>query len=151
VRVRLRGPDDGRESEIVYFGVDLGGESLRTRRAFFDHVAARGPFTTYLKAASYLTFKPKYFPIRDYLLAHSDAILQDDSGIPWSFLAGPDWRTRLYGRYDAPIALFAHRRQDDLAEAFRRAEVGPLPFSAGYRHRPGRSNLILATRASTAP
>jgi hypothetical protein len=150
VRVRLRRPD-GAESEILYFAVDLGSESLRIRRAFFERLTAHGPFTAYLKAASYLMFKPKYFAVRDYLLAHSGAILQDDSGIPWSFLAGEPWHTRLYGHYDEPIALFAHRKQEDLAEAFRRAVVGPLPFSAGYRHRRDQSNLILATRPAPAP
>jgi len=150
VRVRLR-RDDGTPLEIVYFGVDLSSASLQERRPFFDGLASHGPFAVYLKAASYLMFKPKYAAIRGFLLRHGDAILQDDSGIPWSFLAARPWETRLFGRYDEPVPLFHHRRQEALAKAYRlRDDVGPLPFSAGYRTRPGESNLILSTRTTRA-
>jgi len=152
VRLVLGRPGETSPREAVYFGVDLSSHSIEVARpGFFAFVAGHGPFTTYLKAASYLMFKPKYLAIRRLLLAESDAILQDDSGIPFAaFEAGEEagrWETRLYGRYREPIALFAAYAQEDLAAAYAAlGDVPPLPFTAGYRTRRGQSNLLLATR-----
>jgi len=41
--------------------------------------------TSYFKATSYMTHKAQFSMIRDQVLAKSDAILQDDSGIPYRF------------------------------------------------------------------
>jgi hypothetical protein len=147
VRLLLRRPDDGSVREVVYYSVDLSSYSLDQRRSFFALVASHGPFTSYLKAASYLMFKPKYRGIERFLLAHSHAILQDASGIPWASLRPEHWQTQLFGRYDGPIPLFAAHLQEDLAEAYRaRDDVGPLPFTAGYRTRRGESGMVLAIR-----
>lgn len=147
VRLSLREPGAEAVVDFCYFAVDLGSYSVEQKRGFFSWVAARGPFTTYLKAASYLMFKPKYQAIERFILEHSRDVLQDDSGIPFADLQGAGWKVALYGSYVGPVRLFASRHQEDLAEAYEtRSDVGPLPFAAGYRIRPAESTLMLATK-----
>lgn len=147
VRIALRGPDGEGVRNVDYFSVDLSSHSLETRRGFFSFVTQRGPFTTYLKAASYLMFKPKYAAILQLVLDHSRQVLQDDSGVPLAEFERRGWALKLYGSYARPIRLFDHRYQEDLAEAYRtRTEVSPLPFSVGYKIRPADSMLMLATK-----
>lgn len=147
VRLSLRASGDGAAFDVDYFHVDLGIHSLETRPGFFAYAARRGPFTTYLKAASYLMFEPKYAGILRFVLDHSRRVLQDDSGVPLAEFVRRGWDVRLYGSYERPIRLFEHRYQQDLAEAYRtRVDVAPLPFAAGYRWRRGESTLMLATR-----
>lgn len=147
VRLRLRAPGGGDAFDVDYFHVDLSSHSIDTRPGFFAYVARRGPFTTYLKAASYLMFEPKYAGILRFVLEHSARVLQDDSGVPLAEFARRGWEVKLYGAYERPIPLFAHRYQPDLANAYRtRDDVAPLPFAAGYKTRPGQSTLMLATR-----
>jgi hypothetical protein len=143
--LRRRGAED--VADLCYFAVDLGSDSIDKKRAFFSWAAARGPFTTYLKAASYLMFKPKYKAIESFILHHSRDVLQDDSGIPLADLQRGGWDLALYGSYERPIRLFASKYQEDLARAYRtRKDVKPLPFSMGYKIRPGESTLMLATK-----
>jgi hypothetical protein len=145
VCIELGGRSAEAGSELCYFGVDLGAHSLGIRSSFFDFVLQSGPFTTYLKAASYLMFKPKYFAIRRYILDHSRRIVQDDTGIPLAAFQQRRWEVDLFGSYDRPIPLFASRYQEELAAAYRdRADVRPLPFSVGYEIRARKSNLMLA-------
>jgi hypothetical protein len=152
VRLVLRRPGSETSHEVRYFAVDLGGESLRRRPAFFSRIARDAPFTSYLKAASYLMFKPKYAAIERFVLDHSREVLQDDSGIPLEHFAQRGWQVDLYGSYDRPIPLFAHRYQEDLARAYReRQPVPPLPFAAGYKTHPSRSTLMRARRPEPEP
>jgi hypothetical protein len=152
VALLLRRPGSAQPHEVRYFAVDLGGESMRRRQAFFSRVARDAPFTTYLKAASYLMFKPKYAAIERFVLDHSREVLQDDSGIPLAHLERRGWQVDLYGSYDHPIPLFAHRYQEDLARAYRaRQPVPALPFAAGYKTHPSRSTLMRARRPEPEP
>jgi hypothetical protein len=147
VRITLRSPGSEAVRFVDYFSVDLSSHSLDTRQGFFSFVSRRGPFTTYLKAASYLMFKPKYAAIQRFVLDHSRQVLQDDSGVPFAELQRRGWNLQLYGSYERPIRLFAHRYQEDLAEAYRtRTDVSPLPFATGYKIRADESTLMLATR-----
>lgn len=147
VRLSLRRGGAETVADLYYFAVDLGSYSVDQKRAFFSWLAGRGPFTTYLKAASYLMFKPKYQAIERFILQHSRDVLQDDSGIPLAELQRAGWELALYGSYEHPIRLFASMYQEDLALAYRtRTDVKPLPFSAGYKIRPRESTLMHATK-----
>lgn len=70
--------------------------------------------------------------IRDVVLAKSNFIMQDDSGIPYRFFPPEVWSTQLYGSYTAPIALFSEHAEADLAEAYTSDKVKKLPFRIGY-------------------
>lgn len=147
VRLLLKANGDAEPFELDYFCIDLSSASLDQHRGFFASIARRGPFTTYLKAASYLMFKAKYSGIERFILDHSREVLQDDSGIPFARFAELGWQVKLYGSYERPIPLFEHRYQADLAAAYSAAgDLPPLPFSVGYQTRPGRSTLMLAVR-----
>jgi hypothetical protein len=47
--------------------------------------------------------------------------------------------------------MFASRYQDELAVAYRRGDVAPIPFSVGYEIRARKSNLMLATPPAPPP
>ena len=79
---------------------------------------------------------------REFLLAHSATMIQDDSGIPLAFYDQRRWRFFPFGRYAGPIAEFPGRYQPNYTELFKRAQ--PMDFGIGYRWRPHESNLLLS-------
>ncbi len=107
-------------------------------------VASQGRGITYFKAASYLMHDDSFSKARNFFLSNSNAILQDDSGIPFKYLSG--WSIRYFGDYEQPIELFAKHAQDDLRAAYDADPSTPLPFGSGYHYSPGNANLILAIR-----
>ena len=73
--------------------------------------------------------------VRDFVLARSDAIVQDDSGIPLRNFEREDWEFYAFGNYLGPISIFPGRYQRDLRALFARQKTDKLDFSIGYRWR----------------
>jgi hypothetical protein len=70
--------------------------------------------------------------VRNFLLANSRLIIEDDSGIPLNAFDPKHWTLRYYGSYVAPIDLFRSYYQPSLAAAYAHSNPGDLGFSFGY-------------------
>ena len=97
-----------------------------------------------LKSASYLMFQSGFEKVRNFLLTHSRALIQDDSGIPLKDFDPAKWNLRLFGSYSAPIDLFKEHFQPDLQALYSQSQAPPLEFGIGYRWSRTRSTLMLA-------
>ena len=132
---------------LYYFSADISDEGLKKTPQFSKFIKQIEQPVTYLKAASYLMHRPAFTGIRELILAQSQAILQDDSGIPLNFFAEKQWNLNFFGTYTAPIPLFSVRYQPDLRKVYQNnPAVKPLNFGVGYKFGVNQSNLMLATQ-----
>lgn len=132
---------------LTYISQDLSEAGLRDAAGFRALIGNLGRHVTFLKAASYLMHRPSFVTIRGWILDGSDAVLQDDSGIPLKYFRADRWALSFFGTYTGPIKLFNAFEQKDLVEAYHGSgAVAPLSFGIGYRHHAGESNLMLAVR-----
>jgi hypothetical protein len=106
--------------------------------------ATLAPGNSLIKSASYLLHSGNFSTVRDFLLANSATIVQDDSGIPLDYFTARKWRLFPFGRYAGPISEFPNKYQESYADLFQRAQ--PLDFGIGYRWHSRESNLLLAVR-----
>lgn len=136
--------------KLFYFSVNLSDEGLHRNEPFLRFLSKLGRVTTYLKATSYMTHRPEFSLIRRQVLDLSDAILQDDSGIPYRFFGSPDWRVQLFGSYDRPYGSFRWLEQPDLKKAYAAGAAKPLGFRIGYGFSRVPSNLLLAVRTGSS-
>jgi len=136
---------DGKKGTLYYFSTDVsdGGFDRSGFEAFCDKL---GRGDSLLKSASYLMHSGNFSKVRDFVLAHSDAIVQDDSGIPVRYFKPDEWRLYPFGNYLGPISIFPRRYQRDLRALYRKERAAPLAFGIGYRWRPRQSNLLLAVK-----
>ena len=132
--------------KLFYFSVNLSNERLHDDQAFLTFLDGLKGVTTFFKATSYMTHKPEFSIIRNQVLAHSEAILQDDSGIPYKFLHAAPWQVQLYGDYNRPYGSFRWLEQPDLKKAYGSPGPRPLTFRIGYGFSRAPSNLLLAKR-----
>jgi len=137
----------GKKRTLYYFSTDLSNGGIDAS-GFMKFCDTFGHGDSFIKSASYLMHEDKFSTVRDYLLKHSDAILEDDSGIPIRFFA-QGWRLYPYGRYVGPIPLFAGQRQAQLNDVFGKGRAVPIDFGLGYRWRPMESNILHAVKDST--
>jgi hypothetical protein len=142
VRIIFAG-SDGLERTLYYFSTDLSNPGVRAS-GFLKFCSTLAPGNSLLKSASYLLHSGNFTTVRDYILANSATIIQDDSGIPLTYYSPKKWRFFPFGRYAGPIAEFPGRYQESYAELFRRAQ--PMDFGIGYRWRSHESNLLLSVR-----
>jgi hypothetical protein len=134
---------DGQEKTLYYFSTDLSNSGVKAS-GFLKFCATLAPANSLLKSASYLLHSGNFTTVRDFLLANSATIIQDDSGIPLAYYGTKRWRFFPFGRYLGPIDEFPGRYQESYAALFRRAQ--PIDFGIGYRWRTNESNLLLAVR-----
>ncbi len=139
---------DGEARTLYYFSTDLGNGGVRTS-GFLKFCETLAPGDSLVKSASYLLHSGGFSVVRDFMLAHTTLMLQDDSGIPLNYFDSKAWQFHPYGRYLGPLGIFPGRYQARYATLFRQSR--PIDFGIGYRWRSNESNLLLATRAASPP
>ena len=147
VRIVFFGPG-GAQQTLYYFETDLSNEGIKSQPGFTKFCEALGTGRSLVKAASYLMHLNEFTKARDFLLAHSSTIVEDDSGIPIKNFDLAKWTLRYFGNYSGPIDIFKQHVQPDLAEIYKRSNPPALTFGFGYSWHPSRSSLILATDKS---
>lgn len=138
---------DGVRRTLYYFQTDVSntGASVNQLLAFNKSL---GQGDALIKSASYLLHQENFSKVREFLLSHTQTLLQDDSGIPLRHFSTVDWTLKAQGRYTGPISLFAGNHQPRMTDLFRAQKPAVLPFGVGYRIRSAESSLLLATRGS---
>src|SRR5579863_3735023 len=142
VRIVFAG-SDGVDRTLYYFSTDLSNSGVKAS-GFLKFCSTLAPGNSLIKSASYLLHSGNFSSVRDYILANSATVIQDDSGIPLAYYSPKKWRFFPFGRYAGPIREFTGKYQESYAELFRRAQ--PMDFGVGYRWRAHESNLLLSVR-----
>ena len=142
VRITFAG-NDGVERTLYYFSTDLSNSGVRNS-GFLKFCETLAPGNSLIKSASYLLHAGNFSIVRNFLLANSATVIQDDSGIPLADYDPKKWRFFPFGRYAGPIDKFPNMYQPAYAELFRRSQ--PMDFGIGYRWRSFESNLLLSVR-----
>lgn len=150
VQIRFRKDPLAPPQTVYYVQADASDGALKSNPALTKWMAGFGPATSYLKAASYLLHEPYFSRIRSFLLEHSRAILQDDSGIPLAAFRGGNWRIIFFGAYTGTLDIFQKYAQPELAQIYGSGAI-PLDFGTGYKWKQGESNLMLAIKQTTVP
>jgi hypothetical protein len=140
--------EDGREKTLYYFGTNVAGAGFKSSglEKFCDRL---GTGDAFVKSASYLLHGNGFTDVRNFLLQHAALVLQDDTGIPVSYLSSDKWDLHPFGRYTGPITMFARNYQPRLTQLFQSGRAEPLSFGLGYQWRVLGSNLLLATRTGS--
>jgi len=149
VRITFTGGSDASPQTLYYFTTDLSNEGIRQQPGFLKFCEARGTGASLLKSSSYLMFENGFTRVRDFLLTHSKAIVQDDSGIPIAAFDPAKWFLRFFGSYAGPIDIFKQYYQPQLQGLYQQSNPAPLEFGIGYRWSPQQSTLVVATRRGT--
>src|SRR4030081_3413155 len=83
VRIVFSG-SDGQERTLYYFSTDLSNSGIKAS-GFLKFCETLAPGNSLLKSASYLLHSGNFTTVRDFLLANSATIVQDDSGVRLAF------------------------------------------------------------------
>lgn len=74
--------------------------------AFQKFLVRQKNFATFFKSASYLPHRSDFSFIRKLVLDNSQAVLQDDTGIPYRYIDRGKWSVKSYGQYSRPYGSF---------------------------------------------
>ena len=146
VRINYTDNQSGDSQTLYYFTTDISDGGIKSNPGFLKFCERFGTGSSFLKSSSYLMFGEGFATIRNFILEHSNKIVQDDSGIPLTYFNPGKWNLRLFGNYLGPIELFKQHYQAKLQELFAQSGPPPLDFGFGYRWNYKDANLMVATR-----
>lgn len=129
---------------VEYFKCDLSNEGFKAHPEFNLFLENKPNVNTFVKSASYLMHYNTFKQIREITLNISDAILEDDTGIPYKYFK--NWGFLPFGQYTMPVKDFSNVFQPDLDSAYKKVMPSPLPFSLGYHWGTKKQNYMLFTR-----
>jgi hypothetical protein len=146
VRIKYTDNQSSNSQTLYYFTTDVSDGGIKANPGFLRFCQHLGVGSSFLKSASYLMFEGGFVTIRNFILEHSNRIVQDDSGIPVEYFDPNKWNLRLFGVYSGPIELFKQHYQSRLQELFAQSNPPPLDFGFGYQWNYKEANLIVAER-----
>ncbi len=146
VRINYTDNQSGSSQTLYYFTTDISDGGTKATPGFLKFCQRLGPGSSFLKSSSYLMFEEGFATIRNFILEHSNRVVQDDSGIPLAYFDPNKWSLRLFGTYPGPIELFKQHFQPKLQELFAQGNSPPLEFGFGYRWNPKEANLMVEER-----
>lgn len=149
IKFKILKKGDNKLKELTYFYADISNDGFAKNPVFLQYLKTIRPCNAFIKSASYLSHYETFSDIRDLVLDKADAVLEDDTGIPYRYFID-DYNHYLYGAYEKPIADFqsTYLFQKDLDEEYKSTEVKPLDFSLGYHWRSGIQNWMLYVKKS---
>src|SRR5206468_2640716 len=119
VRIKYTDNPSGNSQTLYYFTTDISDGGIKATPGFLKFGQRLGVGSSLLKSSSYLMFENGFAAIRNFILEHSNRIVQDDSGIPLAYFDPNKWNVRLFGVYLGPIELFKQHHQPRLQELFQ--------------------------------
>lgn len=133
---------------VYYFSLNAADGGLKHNKGFMAYLKNMGTVNTYLKGASYLMHKDYFSMIRKVILAQSQNVIQDDSGIAFHYFLDDinKWNYTFYGQYLKPIPMFAQFFQKDLDSLYKQQGSKPIGFGIGYNFKDKNSNFMIATK-----
>ena len=146
VRINYTDNQSGSSQTLYYFTTDISDGGIKATPGFLKFCQRLGTGSSFLKSSSYLMFEEGFATIRNFILEHSNRIVQDDSGIPVAYFDPNKWSLRLFGTYPGPIELFKQHFQPKLQELFAQSNPPPIEFGFGYRWNWKEANLMVAER-----
>ena len=145
VKISFLPQDRSEPSTLYYFSTRLDDRQLSNNVALSEFIGKADKLVTYLNTAAYSMYQEDFTQIKDLILARSNYLLQDDSGMPIDAFDRHNWELKFYGKYTNPIALFNKYYQPNLRKVYELDDgIVPLSFDIGYQTSVDRSNLMLA-------
>ena len=145
LQIEFLHPGENVIRRLNYFSLDISNKGYDSKPSLGKFMQSFKSTSTLIKSASYCLHEDKYSLIRKNLLDVSRAIVQDDTGIPYSFFNTISWSNRLFGEYTQPIAVFKQFYQADYSEQFKIAAT-PINFRFGYSDP---SSILVARKNTT--
>jgi hypothetical protein len=142
---------NGQAKSVYYFRYDVSDKKFNDTAVFYKYLnKMQAPIATYIKSASYLLHNDFMSNMRKFILAKSDDVVEDDTGIPFKYFVEKDnWNTKVYGEYQRPVKDFKWLdRQKELQAVFEKdsASIPKLPFHLGYHWSSNKDVLIVCAK-----
>jgi hypothetical protein len=143
VTIEFKNKNRDLPQRMFYFGTNFVNTSMYNKQHLVTFIKSFGNKLTFTKSASYLLHGHNFSTIRNIILNHTTAAVQDDTGVPYRYFKAK-WSVKLYGKYAKPVRDFNYGFQRDLNRLFQTDKtVKPIDFTFGYHWWTDKSSILV--------
>jgi hypothetical protein len=146
--IRFKKPGDAKARALRHVAYDLSDGNLKRSPALMKHLESKpAKVSTMTKAASHLLWDDANFAtIRDYLMAHTDWMISDTTGVPPRIAKKNGFVQDVYGLYEGaePFGTVNNGDMTAFIALFRGSS--PLPFRYGYPDNHSHGHIVVTRR-----
>ncbi len=129
--------------KLYYFGTDFQDKAMVGKQDLVKFIKTFEQVTTLTKSASYLLHGGDFSTIRNLVLSQSNAVVQDDTGVPYRYFKPAEWESQFYGKYARPVKDFNYGYQNDVAQKFNTDKsIKSINFTFGYHWWTDKSSVF---------
>jgi hypothetical protein len=144
ITFRKRGDANAPLKTFRHLAADLSDKALATDAGPIKFLEAKGPISAMTKAASYLLWLKYFETVRNYLLAHMNMMVTDDTGIPPRYAKAAGFTQETWGAFEG--AYFGNGGQAEMQREMRDLwHTNPqrkLGFRFGYPDNAKHTHLL---------
>lgn len=142
--IRFRKPGEKSIRVLRHVAYDLSDGSVKAAPGLLKHLETKGKVAAMTKAASHLLWDDGNFSvIRDYLMAHTDWMISDTTGVPPRIAKKNGFEQDVYGAYVWPEPFGTVNNTDAQAfkDLFKNAK--PITFRYGYPDNKSHGHIVV--------
>jgi hypothetical protein len=150
--IRFRKPGDSRVRILRHVAYDLSNDSLKRSPGLLKHLESKGKVSAMTKAASHLLWDDANFStIRDYLMAHTDWMISDTTGVPPRIAKKNGFVQDVYGQYlgAEPFGTVNNADMTAFIQMFKTAT--PITFRYGYPDNKSHGHIVVTHKPDVVP
>jgi hypothetical protein len=144
ITFRKRGDANAPLKTFRHLAADLSDNALAKDPGPIKHLEAKGTVSAMTKAASYLLWLKYFNTVRNYLLAHMDRMVTDDTGIPPRYAGPAGFTQETWGDFEG--AYFGNggqaEMQREMRELWKKTPKRKLGFRFGYPDNAKHTHLL---------
>jgi len=145
--IRFKKPGEAGVRIFRHVAYDLSDANLKRLPALMKHLDAKGKVSTMTKAASHLLWDDANFAtLRDWLMAHTDWMISDTTGVPPRIAKKNGFEQDVYGQYEWPEPFGTVNNKDatDFHEKFKGS--APITFRYGYPDNKSHGHIVVTRK-----
>jgi hypothetical protein len=149
LRFKKKGADPNSKAKILrHVAFNLDDWHLKADGSLLKNLEAKGKFAAMTKAATHLLWMDNFSMIRDTILAHTDFMISDSTGVPPRFAKAAGFVQDTYGTFVGPSEFGSPGKKDsdELVKLFKTNPHVDVPFRYGYPDADHHGHIVVTRK-----
>jgi hypothetical protein len=150
LRFRKKGDTNAKTKLLRHVGANLDDWHLKADPSLVKHLEAKGKFAAMTKAATHLLWMDNFSIIRNTILAHTDFMISDSTGVPPRFAKAAGFVQDTYGTFVGASEFGSPGKKDvdELVKLFKTNPHVDVPFRYGYPDADHHGHIVVTRKPS---
>lgn len=148
LRFKKKGDANAKAKILRHVVFNLDDWHLKADGSLLTHLESKGKYAAMTKAATHLLWIDGFSMIRNSVLAHTDFMISDSTGVPPRFAKAAGFVQDTYGTFVGPAEFGSPGKKDadELVKLFKTNPHVDVPFRYGYPDADHHGHIVVTRK-----